>query len=84
LKSIDDIAAADQQGDIIVTEESAKKMSRAPTKPAAAAAKKGAAPAAPDPAPTPDAPASTTAASPGTASGNKPIRSVGPTFIPAR
>jgi Protein of unknown function (DUF2865) len=84
LKSIDDKAAAEQQGDIIVTEESAKKMSRAPTKPAAAAAKKGAAPAAPDPAPTPDAPASTTAASPGTASGNKPIRSVGPTFIPAR
>src|ERR1700732_3627667 len=84
LKDIDDKAAAEQQGDIIVTEESAKKMSRAPTKPAAAAAKKGAAPAAPDPAPTPDAPASTTAASPGTASGNKPIRSVGPTFIPAR
>ena len=84
LKSIDDKAAAEQQGDIIVTEESAKKMSRAPTKPAAAAAKKGAAPAAPDPAPTPDAPASTTAASPGPASGNKPIRSVGPTFIPAR
>ena len=84
LKSIDDKAAAEQQGDIIVTEESAKKMSRAPTKPAAAAAKKGAAPAAPDPAPTPDAPASTTAPSPGTPSGNKPIRSVGPTFIPAR
>jgi hypothetical protein len=84
LKSIDDKAAAEQQGDIIVTEESAKKMSRAPTKPAAAAAKKGAAPAAPDPAPTPDALASTAAASPGTASGNKPIRSVGPTFIPAR
>src|SRR6202790_2879899 len=84
LKSIDDKAAAEQQGDIIVTEESAKKMSRAPTKPAAAAAKKGAAPAAPDPAPTPDAPASTTAASPRTAAGNKPIRSVGPTFIPAR
>jgi hypothetical protein len=84
LKSIDDKAAAEQQGDIIVTEESAKKMSRAPTKPAAAAAKKGAAPAAPDPAPTPDAPASTTAPSPSTPSGNKPIRSVGPTFIPAR
>src|SRR5882672_3839767 len=45
LKSIDDKAAAEQQGDIIVTEESAKKMSRAPTKGAAAAAKKGAAPA---------------------------------------
>src|SRR5476651_1152600 len=43
LKSIDDKAAAEQQGDIIVTEESAKKMSRAPTKLAPAAAKKSAA-----------------------------------------
>ena len=84
LKSIDDKAAAEQQGDIIVTEESAKKMSRVPTKPAPAAAKKGAAAAAPDAAPAPDAAASTTAASPGTASDNKAIRSVGPTFIPAR
>src|ERR1700680_46594 len=84
LKSIDDKAAAEQQGDIIVTEESAKKMSRAPTKPAAAAAQKGAAPAAPDPAPNPAAPATPPAPSPGTPSGNKPIRSVGPTFIPAR
>jgi hypothetical protein len=84
LKSIDDKAAAEQQGDIIVTEESAKKMSRVPTKPAPAAAKKGAAAAAPDAAPAPDAAASTAAASPGTASDNKPIRSVGPTFIPAR
>jgi hypothetical protein len=84
LKSIDDRAAAEQQGDIIVTEESAKKMSRVPTKPAPAAAKKGAAAAAPDAAPAPDTPAGTTAASPGTASQNKPIRSVGPTFIPAR
>src|SRR5437870_2859174 len=45
LKSIDDKAAAEQQGDIIVTEESAKKMSRAPSaKAAPAAAKKGAGP----------------------------------------
>ena len=84
LKSIDDKAAAEQQGDIIVTEESAKKMSRAPTKQAPAAAKKGTTAAAPDTPPAADAPASTTAASPGTASENKPIRSVGPTFIPAR
>src|SRR6202047_489313 len=84
LKSVDDKAAAEQQGDIIVTEESAKKMQQRPlAKPGSASGRKGA-PAAPDPAPTPDAPASTTAASPGTASGNKPIRSVGPTFIPAR
>src|SRR6202163_2537101 len=41
LKSIDDKAEADEQGDIIVTEESAKKMARPPTK--GAATKKGAA-----------------------------------------
>src|ERR1700757_1660295 len=46
LKSIDDKAAAEQQGDIIVTEESAKKMSRAPTKPTPASARRGSAPAA--------------------------------------
>jgi hypothetical protein len=90
LKSIDDKAAAEQQGDIIVTEESAKKMSRAPTRQAAAPAKKGSAPAAaaPDATPAPDtAPSttpSTTAASTASAPDNKPIRSVGPTFIPAR
>jgi hypothetical protein len=83
LKSIDDRAAAEQQGDIIVTEESAKKMSRVPTKPAPVAAKKGAT-AVPDPAPAPDAAASAAAPSPGAPSENKPIRSVGPTFIPAR
>jgi hypothetical protein len=87
LKTIDDKAAAEQQGDIIVTEESAKKMSRAPVKQAPAPAKKGTAAAttAPDPAPTP-APAvsGTAAATSGTSSDNKPIRSVGPTFIPAR
>ena len=63
LKSIDDKAAAEQQGDIIVTEESAKKMSRAPVKPAAAPAKKGTtgATTAPDatPAPTPAASSTT-------------------------
>jgi hypothetical protein len=82
LKSIDDKAAAEQQGDIIVTEESAKKMSRAPAKATPAAAKKGAAPAGTAAtAPAPDAP---TGAAPSTGSENKPIRSVGPTFIPAR
>ncbi|MGZ5872486.1 MAG: DUF2865 domain-containing protein [Bradyrhizobium sp.] len=87
LKAIDDKAAAEQQGDIIVTEESAKKMSRPITKPAPASAKKGttAATTAPDvtPAPSP-APSSTAAPNSGTSSDNKPIRSVGPTFIPAR
>jgi len=84
LKSIDDRTAAEQQGDIIVTEESAKKMSRVPTKPAPAAAKKGTTAAVPDAAPAPDAPPSPAAPAPGTTSENKPIRSVGPTFIPAR
>jgi len=84
LESIDDRAAAEQQGDIIVTEESAKKMSRVPTKPAPAAAKKGTTAAVPDAAPAPDAPPSPAAPAPGTTSENKPIRSVGPTFIPAR
>jgi hypothetical protein len=93
LKSIDDKAAAEQQGDIIVTEESAKKMSRPQTKPAPAAARKGTTATGPDAAPAPDAPPSaaapssgttTAAPAPGTPSENKPIRSVGPTFIPAR
>jgi hypothetical protein len=87
LKTIDDTTAAQQQGDIIVTEESAKKMSQAPTKPTtSAAAKKGAPSTATTAttAPAPDDPASTTAASSAAAPANKPIRSVGPTFIPAR
>jgi hypothetical protein len=85
LKTIDDKAAAEQQGDIIVTEEGAKKMSRAPVKPAPVSAKKGttAATTAPDAAAAPAA-SSTTAATSGTSSDNKSIRSVGPTFIPAR
>jgi hypothetical protein len=85
LKSIDDKAAAEQQGDIIVTEESAKKMSRVPAKQAAVPAKKGSTPATPpDATPAPDATPSTTATSTGTAPDNKSIRTVGPTFIPAR
>ncbi len=76
LKTIDDRADAEQQGDIIVTEESAKKMARPPA-PKAPPAKKGAttatAPATPAPAP----PADVTGAAK-----DKPIRSVGPIFIP--
>jgi hypothetical protein len=88
LKSVDDKAAAEQQGDIIVTEESAKKMSRAPAKtaPAPAPAKKGAAPAGTT-ASTPAAPAPDSSTPPADATGaaaDKPIRSVGPTFIPAK
>jgi hypothetical protein len=81
LKSIDDKAAAEQQGDIIVTEESAKKMARPLPKAAPVAAKKGAAPGTTAPA---SEDSTTTAAAPGGASDNKSIRSVGPTFIPAR
>src|SRR5215831_13930381 len=81
LKSIDEKAAAEQQGDIIVTEESAKKMQRPqPAKPASANAKKGATAttgAAPPPAETSAAPPP--AAQAAAPSDNKPIRSVGPT-----
>jgi len=84
LKSIDDKAAAEQQGDIIVTEESAKKMARPLPKPVPTAAKKGtaaASPAATTPAPDTSVGAATSSDS---GSDNKQIRSVGPTFIPAR
>jgi hypothetical protein len=84
LKSIDDKATAEQQGDIIVTEESAKKMARPPAaKGPPATAKKGAAPTAATPtAPAPDASAPATVSN--GAAADKPIRSVGPTFIPPR
>ena len=82
LKNIDDKASA-EQGDIIVTEERAKRMSQPPPTKAGpvAAQKKGAAPATTASAPAPDA-AATAPGAP--ADPNKPIRSVGPTFIPAR
>jgi len=81
LKTIDDKAAAEQQGDIIVTEESAKKMARPPAaKGAPVAPKKGAATAGTPAAPAPDTTAP--AADSTGAAGDKPIRSVGPTFIP--
>jgi hypothetical protein len=82
LKSIDDKAAAEQQGDIIVTEESAKRMSRPLAKTAPVATKKGTASASATTAAPEDA--TSTAPASGGASDNKPIRSVGPTFIPAR
>jgi hypothetical protein len=91
LKSIDDKAAAEQQGDIIVTEESAKKMSQPPQQRAAPVAKKkgAAAPATaaggPAPAPTAEPPPAPAAASSDvTPAKDRPVRSVGPTFIPAR
>jgi hypothetical protein len=83
LKSIDDKASI-EQGDIIVTEESAKKMSRPQAKPVPTAGKKGSAPA-PAPA-TAAAPVEVPATPAPAAASNDPnkIRSVGPTFIPAR
>lgn len=74
LKNIDQRDAI-SQGDIIVTDESSKKMAQPPKAPGSA--KKPVA--APE---TPAAAPATTAATP--TSGDKPIRSVGPTFIPAR
>jgi hypothetical protein len=85
LKSIDEKASAEQQGDIIVTEESAKKMQqRAMPQQKTVPAKKGAAPAgttAAAPAPATPAPA---AESTSTTNEKKPIRTVGPTFIPSK
>ena len=85
LKSVDDKAAVEQQGDIIVTEESAKRMQRAQPK-GPPPAKKGTAPAgtatAPPAATAPATPpADTTAAA---SDKDKPIRAVGPTFIPPK
>lgn len=79
LKSADDKASAEQQGDIIVTEESAKKMQQQRLN-KGTPAKKGAAPAPTTAtAPTAAPPANTDA---NANSENKPIRSVGPTFLP--
>ncbi len=87
LKSVDDKAAAEQQGDIIVTEESAKKMARPPGPKGApaASAKKGTASTTANapavaPGPSPSVPDTDAAARPA----DKSIRTVGPTFIPAR
>jgi hypothetical protein len=79
LKSIDEKAEAAQQGDIIVTEESAKKMQQRAQQPQKSQpGKKGATPpaqtSAPDVSPPP---AEATASS----SANKPIRTVGPKFL---
>jgi Protein of unknown function (DUF2865) len=87
LKNVDDKAAAEQQGDIIVTDESAKKMARPPAaKGAAPAAKKGATSAAggAPAAAAADTPAPAPAAAEPAGAPNKPIRSVGPTFIPPK
>jgi hypothetical protein len=83
LKNIDDRASA-QQGDIIVTEEQARRMSQPPAGAKQPAQKKGSAPAATAAQPAAHAaPASTPAAASAPAE-SRPIRSVGPTFIPAK
>lgn len=80
LKEVDDKAQLEQQGDIIVTEESAKKMQQRAQQPAkgAAAGKKGqpSTTASTPPAPAPTAPSAAADDK------DKPIRSVGPTFLP--
>lgn len=83
LKSVDDKAMLEQQGDIIVTEESAKKMqqqkmqAQQPKGTQPAAGKKG------QPATTASTPPAAPVDAPKTSDGkDKPIRSVGPTFIP--
>src|SRR6266850_6781029 len=85
LKSVDDRAGV-EQGDIIVTEESARRMQqRAQPKgaPPPSVAKKGAAPA--GTAAAPAAPATPPADTTATASDkDKQIRTVGPTFIPPK
>ena len=95
LKSVDDKAQLEQQGDIVVTEESAKKMqqqkmqAQQPPQQKGAAAKKGAAPPATTATTQPTAPAAAAPAGAAPADAakpadgkDKPIRSVGPTFIP--
>jgi Protein of unknown function (DUF2865) len=84
LKNIDDKAAAQQQGDIIVTDESAKRMSQPQSKSTAASGKRGPATATSSDPATPPATPNPPAASSDVPPDNKTIRSVGPTFIPSR
>jgi len=80
LKAVDDKASVEQQGDIIVTEESARKMQQRAQERSAKSApgKKGA------PAAAPQAPAAADAATPAAPSADGQIRTVGPTFIPQK
>jgi hypothetical protein len=80
LKSVDDRAGV-EQGDIIVTEESAKRMQQRAQPKGAPPPRKGTAPNGTAAAPTaPNAPAETTAIAPE----RDKVRTVGPTFIPPR
>jgi hypothetical protein len=86
LKSVDDKAAVEQQGDIIVTEESARRMQQRaqPKNPPAPTAKKGGAPGTTAAAPATTAPAPAPADTTATAADKDKIRTVGPTFIPPK
>jgi hypothetical protein len=85
LKSVDDKAAVEQQGDIIVTEESAKRMQQRAQPKGPTPAKKGATPAGTAAAPAATAPATPPTDTTATASDkDKQIRTVGPTFIPPK
>ena len=82
LKSVDDKAAVEQQGDISVTEESAKRMQQRAQSRGAPPPKKGTAPAGTAAAPSGTAPPP--ADSTATTAGKDKIRTVGPTFIPPK
>jgi hypothetical protein len=85
LKSVDDKAAVEQQGDIIVTEESARKMQQRAQQQAtkqAPAGKKS--PASANASVAPETPTVPTAPVGQTPPGDRPIRAVGPTFIPQK
>jgi hypothetical protein len=79
LKAVDDKATLEQQGDIIVTEESARKMQQQKMQPAKGAQPAGTKKGQPAPATTASTPPAETPAADGK---DKPIRSVGPTFLP--
>jgi len=82
LKSVDDRASVEQQGDIIVTEESARRMQQRGQSKTAPPPKKGTAPAGIASAPPGTAPPPADTAA--TAADKDRIRSVGPTFIPPK
>ncbi|KWV50878.1 hypothetical protein AS156_13635 [Bradyrhizobium macuxiense] len=75
LKGVDDRASA-EQGDIVVTEESARKMQQRAQQQATKSGKKGAPAAAQQ-----QQPAAADATAPAAPSGDRQIRTVGPTFI---
>ncbi|WP_407165040.1 DUF2865 domain-containing protein [Bradyrhizobium sp. ORS 111] len=78
LKGIDDRASVEQQGDIVVTEESARKMQLRAQQQATKSGKKGA------PAAAQQQPAAADATAPAAPSSDGQIRTVGPTFIPPK